>query len=57
MNNLKGLLVMIGLFVLAVVLAITDPINLNKDSESWLPALYVIPSLILGIFLYKRLNR
>lgn len=53
----KGTFVMIGLFVLTIVLAVTDPLNLNPGgvSEDTLkPALYGLPALIIWFFYFAK---
>jgi amino acid permease len=60
MQTVKGILIMLGLFVLALVLMLTDPLNLNPDGingEGFLVGLYVIPVALIGFIIYKVINR
>ena len=55
MRSLKGILFIVGLFVLAALLIEWDPLKFGAfDSDSFAPALYILPSVIIGILVYKK---
>jgi hypothetical protein len=54
MNTLKGILIMVAVFVACLILSISDPLRLNVegvDGEGWKVALYFIP--VFGFIVYK----
>lgn len=53
----KGTFVMIGLFVLTIVLAVIDPLNLNPDGvdeDTLKPAWYGLPALVFWFFYFAK---
>ena len=60
MTTLKGGLIIFGLFIMATLLMVWDPANLNPNGlngENLEPLLYVIPSIIAGLFIYWQSNK
>ena len=54
MNTVKGILIMVAVFAVCLIVAISDPLNLNPDGvngEGWKVALYFIPAF--AIIIYK----
>ena len=54
MNTVKGILIMAAVFAACLILAISDPLNLNPDGingEGWKVALHFIP--VFGFIIYK----
>ena len=53
MNTVKGILIMVAVFAVCLIVAISDPLNLNPDGingEGWKVALYFIP--VFGFIIY-----
>lgn len=53
MNNLKGIGIIVGLFVLAIILFEIDILNINDKGGFW-PVLYVLPSFaVIAYMIYR----
>lgn len=60
MQTVKGGLIILGLFLLVTILMVLDPLNLNPNGlngENLLPIVYVIPSIIGFIIIYRLYNK
>ena len=54
---MKGRLIIALIFIATIVAAVIDPLHLNRNPNSLLPAVYGIAGFVAVIIAYKKLDK